>query len=175
MRLFIALDCAALHEYFASLQKEIQTAGATGTLPKAFHVTLKFLGEVEEKKVAQIKEALQSIVFESLSLHLSHIGVFPSENYVRVVWVGVEPQKPVLELQQQIEEKLKPLGFPVDKRFHPHITLARVKFVKDKEAFAEALKKIKVEGKEFQVKEFKLIQSILSREGAEYRDVAVLS
>ena len=98
---------------------------------------------------------------------LSNIGVFPDENYIRVVWLGLEPKRKIIELQQKIDNALAGI-FPMDKRFHPHITLGRVKFVKDKKKFVEILKEIKVEKKSFEISDFKLIKSTLTPEGAVY-------
>ena len=65
------------------------------------------------------------------------------------------------------------LGFKKDTRFHPHVTLARVKFVKDKQDFIKSLKEIKIEKKSFEITEFKLIKSTLTGEGPIYEDLAV--
>ena len=90
--------------------------------------------------------ALKEIKFSPFSLTLDKIGVFPSENYIRVVWVGVKPTEDVIELQRKIEDSLEEFKFKEDLKFHPHITLARVKSVDDREGFAKNLKDIKVEG-----------------------------
>ena len=63
--------------------------------------------------------------------------------------------------------------FKKEKRFYPHITLGRVKFVNDPETFVPALKEITVEPKQFEVKEFKLIKSTLTSEGPVYEDLAI--
>ena len=65
--------------------------------------------------------------------------------------------------------------FPRDTRFHPHLTLARIKFVKDKQDFMDKLNKIPVKELEFSVKSFKLIKSTLTPEGPVYEDVAEFS
>ncbi len=161
MRCFIAIELE--NDYFKSLQDKIKD-NIKGTFPKAFHLTLKFLGEVEENK---IKESLKNIKFEAFKISTSNIGVFPNENYIRVVWIGLKPENKIIELQREIDNKLKKV-FRKDKRFHPHLTLARVKFIKDKNKFKELLKDIKVEKLEFNVDNFKLIKSTLTRDGPIY-------
>ena len=84
--------------------------------------------------------------------------------------MGVKPAERVIELEQEIENNLN--GFSKDLMFHPHITIGRVKFVKDKEEIKRLLKG-KVEGK-FRVENFKLIKSELMSEGPRYTDLEVI-
>jgi 2'-5' RNA ligase len=173
MRTFIATSFDNLKEFFVELQNQL-TGNAKITFTKTFHLTYKFLGDVSDSKVKEIKSSLQKIKLEPFKVALNTLGVFPSENYIRVVWVGFEDNSKINELQKAIDNSLKDL-FPKDKRFHPHITLGRVKFVKDKKAFIENLKRIKVEKKEFDILSFKLIKSTLTPQGPIYEDVAVFS
>lgn len=173
MRLFIAIDTPKeIKEYFKQLQTKIGDNLAKIKLTTDFHQTLKFLGEVPEDKLEQIKELLSKIKFKPFTAQLSELGVFPSEHYIRVIWIGFTNNKPIIALQQQIEQSLLDI-FPKDKRFHPHITLARVKFVKEKEKLIRKLKDIKIEPKEFAVTQFKLIKSTLTKQGPIYEDLTV--
>lgn len=171
MRTFIATDFGELRDFFVGLQSLLE-GNAKVTLTKTFHLTYKFLGEVPDSQIEKIKAALQNIAFQPFKVTLSHLGVFPSEDYIRVVWVGFEDNNKINELQKAIDNSLT---FPKDKRFHPHITLGRVKFVEDKKAFIDNMKKIHVEKKEFEVKNFKLIKSTLTPEGPVYEDLAIFS
>ena len=171
MRVFVAVNVSKeVVEELKKAQKDLKDAKLK--LVKDFHLTLKFLGEVSEPKVEEIKEALKQIKFKSFKAQLTGIGVFPNPNYVRVVWVGVSPDN-FISLQKQVDDVLEKLGFKKDRRFHPHLTLARVKFVKDKESFKRIIRDIKVEKKEFEVNEFKLIKSTLIKEGPIYEDLGV--
>lgn len=172
MRLFVALDFDELKDYFVNIQNQIDKELAKVGFPRSFHLTLKFLGEVAEDKVSAIKEELKKIKFEPFSISLDKIGFFPSENYIRVVWIGLKPLDKINELQQKIDNSLISI-FTKDKRFHPHLTICRVKFVKDKPKFIENLKKIEIEEKKIDVSKFKLIKSILTREGPVYEDLGV--
>lgn len=168
MRLFIAIEVPEeIYSYFLELQKQIDINSAKIVFTRSFHLTLKFLGDVSEDKEDRIIDSLKKIKFEPFSAELGSIGVFPGENYIRVVWIGLEPKNKINELQQKIDNVLTDL-FPKEKKFHPHITLGRVKFVKDKKGFIEALKKMNVEKKDFWVNEFKLIKSTLTPEGPVY-------
>jgi len=175
MRAFIAIEMPEeIKEILLDAQKQINTEKAKIRPTKAFHLTLKFLGEIEEKKVEEIKSALKEIKFEKFNTALTEIGVFPNESYIRVVWAGLDDsENKITNLQKEVDSKIEIIGFKKDTRFHPHVTLARVKFVEDKQKFIKGLKEINIEKKSFQITEFKLIKSTLTGEGPVYEDLAV--
>lgn len=171
MRLFIALNFNELKDYFSELQKQIPKEEVKLTFPKDFHLTLKFLGEVEDSKVDEIKKMLSEIKLKPFESKVSSIGFF-TEQFVRTVWIKAEA-KEISDLQEKIEEKLISL-FKKEKQFEPHITLARVKFVKDKNAFIEQIKKIKTAEKTVKIKDFELVKSVLMPEGPVYEVLSIL-
>ena len=173
MRLFIAIDFNELRDYFVELQK-LLPKNAKLSLTKTFHLTLKFLGEVQPDNADRIVDTLKNIRFESFSVHLDSIGIFPTENYIRVVWVGLKPEEKILELQKNIDESLKEL-FKKEKDFKAHITLARVKYPENKKQFLEQLKKIKIERKKIEIKDFRLVKSTLTPKGPVYEDLGVFN
>lgn len=173
MRLFIAIDFNELKDYFAHLQN-LLPKNAKLSYTKAFHLTLKFLGEVQPNNADGIINILKNVKFRNFHVFLDGVGIFPSENYIRVVWVGLEPEDKILELQRNIDGSLRAL-FKKERDFKAHITLARVKYPEDKKLFIEQLKKIKVENKEIEVKQFKLIKSTLNPKGPIYGDLAVFN
>lgn len=169
MRLFIAIDLDN-KEYFKEIQD--QTPKAVMTHPKTFHLTLKFLGETD--KQIEVVNILKNIKFKKFKIHTTNIGFFPSENYINVIWLGLEANKELIKLQTSIEKSLESFDFKKDfSDFKPHITLARVKFIKPekKKEFVQSVKKIMIPEKEFEVNEFKLIKSELTKEGPVYGDV----
>ncbi|MBS3114394.1 RNA 2',3'-cyclic phosphodiesterase [Candidatus Woesearchaeota archaeon] len=171
MRLFIAIDFNELRDYFVELQ-ELLPKNAKLSLTKTFHLTLKFLGEVQPDKVNTLIDSLKKIKFEPFNAFLDSIGIFPTENYIRVVWIGVKPEEKIIKIQKQIDELLKPI-FKKENDFKAHITLARVKYIEDKKQFLQQLKNIKVENKKVEVRNFKLIKSTLTPKGPVYEDLAV--
>jgi len=173
MRLFIAIDCNGLRDYFLGLQRQFPK-NARLSLVKSFHLTLKFLGEVQPNKAEEIVDILKKVRFSPFSVHLDSVGIFPTENYIRVVWVGLKPEGKIMELQKQIDSSLDKL-FKKEKDFKAHITLARVKNPEDKKSFVEQVKKIKVENKIIDVKDFRLVKSTLASSGPVYDDVEVFS
>jgi len=170
MRLFIAFDVPEeVREHILKLQKQL--TGAKLTLTKNFHLTLKFLGEVTPVQVEDIKKKLASVKFKPFMAKLNGTGIFPSDKMIRVVWAEITPHDIIRELQKQIDEALHGM-FTKEKQFTPHLTIARVKTVENKEQFAEQVKNLKVEPITFEVKEFKLIESQLTSEGPVYKELA---
>ena len=93
------------------------------------HLTLKFLGEITEKKIQEIQEILNPIKFSSFKFKLYSVGVFPNLNRPRVIWLGITNGKKDLSiLAKQVDHLLQKVGFQSEKRdFTPHLTIARVK------------------------------------------------
>ena len=171
MRCFIAIDVPEdISDKLKELQKKFENLDSI-TFPKIFHLTLKFLGEISEEQVEDVKNSLRRVKFKPFDLELTEIGSFPDDKRINVLWVGVESADNVIGLQQEIEQNLN--GFSKDLRFHPHVTIGRVKFVKDKEGIRRLLKS-KVEGK-FRAENFKLIKSELMPEGPRYTNLGVYS
>ena len=173
MRLFIAIDFNELKDYFMELQKQLPN-NARLSLVKPFHLTLKFLGEVQPDNIDEIIEILRTIKFEPFAVFTDSVGIFPTENYIRVVWIGLKPEEKVLELQKQIDESLKGL-FRKEKDFKAHITLCRVKYPEDKKLFLEQINNIKVENEGIEIKDFRLVKSTLTPKGPVYEDLEVFN
>ena len=163
MRLFIAVEIPDdIKNYLGKIQEEFIDNHSNKIRPvnvNNIHLTLKFLGEVQPNNVELIKETLKKIKFKNFSVYLGRIGVFPSENYIRVIWVGLKPEETILKLQNDIDENLKKL-FKQEKNFKPHLTLARIQFIDDKKKFIDNFKKIMVENKNIEVDSFKLVKSV---------------
>ena len=167
MRLFIAIEFGALAGYFNNLQSQIPRDLAKFSLAKSFHLTLKFLGEVGESNLNSIKNSLTKVNFTPFTTSLINIGFFPNENNPRVIWIGFDQAEKIIELQKEIDNSLESI-FKPDTKFHPHLTLARVRLIKEKEPFLAKLKQIKTETKQLQINNFKLIKSTLTPEGPVY-------
>ena len=170
MRLFIAVGISKeVHDYLLSLQKIFPDVGKF-TFPKHFHLTLKFLGDVHESKLDEIKNKLSQINFQPFELELTDVDCFPSFSRINVVWIGVSPSEPLINLQKQINSVL---GLKNEKDLIPHLTLARVKYLKEKKVFKTFLKSLSIKKLNFKADNFKLYSSILTPEGPEYKVEAV--
>ena len=176
MRLFIAIELpdslkATLEKFIKELQK-LDIVDAKFLKSHQLHLTLKFLGEVPEDKVSSIKETLGSVAEETekFTLQLKGFGHF---NY-RVLWIGGNSgQKNTAELAEKIDSGLNKLGFPKEPRkYAVHLTLARVRYWKNKEKFKEILEKYSSEEwGSFSVEEIKLIKSTLTGAGPIYEEL----
>ncbi|MFH2027865.1 MAG: RNA 2',3'-cyclic phosphodiesterase [Nanoarchaeota archaeon] len=174
MRLFIALDLEELKDILNPLKGSLPEQPSLN-LTKDNHLTLKFLGEVEETKLEEIKQQLNTISFPQFQITLDNVGYFPNEEYLKVIWVGITPKDEITKLQEKIEESLKEFNFKKDHKFHPHITLARIRFIKDKQEFKKQIKDIKVKKESITIDNFKLIKSILTPKGPIYEDLETYS
>ena len=149
--------------------------------PGGIHLTLKFLGNVDEEKVPQLVQALTGACEGSgtFELALSKLGVFPGPTRPRVAWVGLSGGVPeLLRLQERVEKALSPFGFPREERaFTPHLTLARVReyvSVEEARAFGEGFLKATPEAVSFRVEGISLMRSQLAPSGAVYSVLAFI-
>ncbi|MEK6856458.1 MAG: RNA 2',3'-cyclic phosphodiesterase [Nanoarchaeota archaeon] len=164
MRYFIAVD---LPEKIKETLKNIKfDNSAILVLPSDYHLTLKFLGDVNESKLERVKRELHKIKFKPFKLRLSSIEFFPRKgNFIRVIWMGITPKRKVIKLKEDIDNILMSL-FEREKIFEPHVTLGRVKTIKDRKKLLE-LRDLQIHGR-FNVDNFKLIKSELAGDGAKY-------
>ena len=138
LRLFIAADInyaqrTAVERLVSDLKKGVQFTKAqlAWVNPRGMHVTLKFLGGVDDSRVGLIIKTLAPAI-ESVApfpFSLGGVGVFPDDRQPRVLWVGVKTgQKEFSDLATAIERGLIPLGIEPERRsFNAHLTLARIK------------------------------------------------
>jgi 2'-5' RNA ligase len=155
----------------ARVQELIGKVKFTGKLTELenLHLTLKFLGEIDDKKFEMVKNNLKSIKFDAMKLKLGKIGTFSFRGNLRIVWIKVEG-KAIYDLQTKIDEVL--IGsFKPEERFMGHLTIARIKYVKDKKGFLEHVNKIKVKPVSFACNDFKLKKSELRAVGPVYSDI----
>lgn len=95
-----------------------------------FHITLKFLGEVGESRIAEIEDVTKERIetYSPFDLEISRFGGFPNLKKPRVLFIGTSQNESFMKLQEEIEENLARLGFePEERRFIPHITIGRIK------------------------------------------------
>ncbi len=166
MRLFIAFDVPS--EPLVKLQKELDFKGVRKV--NYFHCTLKFLGDVEDENVDEVRNRLRRVVFKPINANFDKIGFFPNENYARVIWVGLKPEDEICLLQKKVGEALEGL-FVDDKRFLPHVTIARVSSDEDKNKIIDKVKRFIVDDRSFKIDGISLMRSELKREGAVYTAV----
>jgi 2'-5' RNA ligase len=167
MRLFIAVDLEPEKEYFLGIRDKIDRSLFSGSFPKTFHITLKFLGEVDDGALDEIKERLSYVRFRPFTAGFDCVGHFPGGRDIRVIWCGMSDSREITELADKVDQALGDM-FEHDKRFHPHVTLARVKKVNDRNALLGNIKNIKLEKKRVEARSIKLIRSTLRPKGPSY-------
>jgi len=182
IRCFIAIELSpdikqALGRIEAELEKNI--SGVKWVKPENIHLTLKFLGSIDKETVEGIKKILDDIAggARPFKIRLSAAGAFPDPSRPRVIWVGIDEGKDEsTRLADGIEEKAAALGIEKESRpFHPHLTLARVKFIKDKDAVKRALPSLKVPQAEMTADKITLFRSTLMGAGPVYTAIHEVS
>ncbi len=177
MRLFIAIKIpGSLRDKVSLLIDKVRKIKVKAKFVEKenLHITLKFLGEVNENKVDDIRKILTQISLntKSFNILLKGLGVFPSLNFIRVLWIGCKSEE-LIKLINEINEKLSALGFKKEKEF-PHLTIARIKERSEKLIdFINKNKEIDIGS--FKVNCFYLMKSKLTREGPIYSNVSKFS
>jgi RNA 2',3'-cyclic 3'-phosphodiesterase len=185
IRAFIAIDIpedvrAAITEAQARLKRVNVGVKVSWTKIENVHLTLQFLGDVEEPVVPKISQALVVVArqYEPFDLPVRGAGAFPDAKHPRVLWVGCDDAEGKLKmLAQAVQECMSALGFaPEHREFSAHLTLGRIKpapmksgIPKPDDALTRALDFIKdTDFETMHVDAVHLFQSQLHPEGSIY-------
>jgi 2'-5' RNA ligase len=182
MRLFVSIDLPdRLADAVADAQDRFADAeGLRFVDPEGAHLTLFFLGDTDSDRVEEIESALERAVDDAgvdpFELRVGGFGVFPSLEYISVVWAGVRDGGGVAEttrLHEAVAEELTALGFEGDDHeFTPHVTLARMDDARGKEAVQRVVREADPTVGRLDVTEIRLTESTLTDDGPEYETVA---
>jgi RNA 2',3'-cyclic 3'-phosphodiesterase len=174
LRTFIALPAPPnVQQAIAEIQAKLKTvqADVKWEPQDKFHITLVFLGNVEQSKLELLSATLTKSVqkFPSFTITYESIGAFPKIQTPRVVWIGIKSDQTVLDLQAMVGRLCGEFEFPMeDRTFHPHITLGRVKETRNVVRLTEAIKTITFEPIEMHCSEIVLMKSELHSSGSIY-------
>ncbi|KPJ62021.1 MAG: hypothetical protein AMJ42_00375 [Deltaproteobacteria bacterium DG_8] len=176
LRSFIAIELSPLIKTkIEEIQNKLKPSSSDvrWVRPEGIHLTLKFLGNIEEEMIPEISDIIRKCSADttSFTLEIRSLGAFPNEKNPKVIWVGAEDNSGTLgKLQQSLENRLSTLGFKVEKRaFSPHLTLGRLKSSKGKSRLTQGLEDYKhFEFGTFEAKEVCLFKSELKPGGAIY-------
>ena len=177
MRLFLALELApallgALESAIAPLRAEVPDIAWVP--PQKRHLTLKFLGDVPEDRVASVVALTDAVAHghRPFGMQLRGIGAFPNFRRARVVWIGVEAEPRLELLHHDLEVAGESAGFDIEGRaFRPHITLARVRVplaADHMRRLARAARRIDFSAEQ-EIAGITLFESTLAQAGAPYR------
>lgn len=176
IRTFLAVEFDdAFKRSLARLQSRLD-AGGRGVRwmrPEEYHLTLKFVGDLEERDLPEICDLLTEMAVECkpFEMELKGAGCFPPAGGVRIVWAGLsEPTGRLAELQSRSEALFSGLGYKQEHRaFSPHVTIARVRDARRSQELRAAVgRHADFSGGTQAVDEVVLFQSILEREGPRY-------
>jgi len=176
VRSFIAVNLnPEIKEYLASLQVSLNVPETKikWVEKNNLHLTMKFLGDMSLEQTELIKSGLKGITSRYIPFIVklsSNIGIFPTYRMPRIIWVGIkEGVNQLEELYNSIENDLSNKGFSrEDKYFSGHITIGRVKFIRDKNNFIQILKRIEISNLSQEVKSIDLMGSKLTPNGPIY-------
>lgn len=176
IRTFIAIKIspeleAELHTFLEALRKI--RCDVKWVKPEAVHLTLKFLGNIRPEEVEKVFDAVRSAVRDvsEFRLRSGEKGAFPSLKRPRVLWVGLgeKGDHNLTTIQNSLEEELSELGFERQARkFHPHLTVGRVRSPKNIEEVTRRFMEYQFPEIEFAVDQILIMKSDLTPKGAIY-------
>jgi 2'-5' RNA ligase len=127
IRAFISVNLTPeIRAKIGEAERDFDMKGLKPVEPGLVHVTLKFLGNIDESKVDGIEAALKKITVKPFKATFRSLGGFPNPRSPRVIWIGAEGD--FVALNEQVESLLEGLGYPREGRFNAHVTIGRVKF-----------------------------------------------
>jgi 2'-5' RNA ligase len=140
--------------------------------PEIMHITLVFLGDTDEKIISYISEKINriSLDYSSFELVFRSAGVFKNFRDPRVIWIGTETNPVLQDIKIRIDNELSEYGFEKETReFRPHLTLGRIKWIKNIPALEQAIQQYKdQEVQREPINEIIFYESILKPDGPVY-------
>jgi 2'-5' RNA ligase len=153
------------------IQTKIRSTGIQAGWPSAanFHLTLKFLGDIREHILPDIKLILSQTITDKsrFTISFNQLGVFPNVHHPQIIWIGPrEYSQKLFTLQQELDYRLnKSLKLAQEKKFTPHITLSRIRRY-SKPGMAKKALGVKIDPMKISVEQIHLIKSTLLPKGA---------
>jgi 2'-5' RNA ligase len=168
LRLFVGIDLPPELKLSLSLMAN-GLPGAKWVDAGNYHLTLRFIGEIDEGQAEDVDTALSQIHASRFDATLATVGHFG----LRQLWVGVERNDALHHLHDKIESALSRLGFPAEeRRYTPHVSLARLRSISEARLQTYLTQHALYRAPPFRVDHFSLIASYLTKSGAIYEDQA---
>ncbi len=178
-RTFIALPVTAGPELISvaeGLRHVLSGERISWVKPDNFHFTLRFLGETPADRVGQIGEALKSGIHAThFRLRMTHPDRFGPRKRPRVLYVGIRPSPELIQVRDQVENILENCGWPAlaDQPFRAHLTLGRIRSLKDPDALERALHRCReMDPGQLIMEKLVYFRSILGPAGPVYSPIA---
>ncbi len=138
----------------------------------SFHITLDFLGNITDDEFKFIKKRLESFSFPAFTFTISKLGVFPALSTPKVLWVSSSDSRETHLFTKLSEALQKHLFREVQTEFKPHITLARIKYLRDKKRLIKTITKTTFTPFSFEITEVLFYESKLSENGTVYSELS---
>jgi RNA 2',3'-cyclic 3'-phosphodiesterase len=168
-RLFVAIDLPPWIREELNRLCLFGIRGVKWVMSEQYHLSLSFIGEVDDNTAHDIAESLSKVKGNPFDLSLSSVGAFPGGKSPRVIWAGVSKSEYLMTLQKKVGYQLNQAGIKPEKRkFSPHITLGRVKSNKPVQIGDFLVQNGLYRSKLFKVTAFHLYLSRLTPKGAVY-------
>lgn len=179
MRAFIAIELPqGIKDYLAGVQTKLKTAHADlkWVNPQNIHLTLKFLGEIDEKQLTQITQILEDTLRDKSQfyLRLASLGAFPNIKSCRVIWVGIDKgDSETKQIAKDLEGEIEKIGIAKEERpFSSHITIGRMRSSLNRQKLTQVLENLTGDSggfpAEFPVTKITLYKSTLTPQGPIY-------
>ncbi|PWD99280.1 RNA 2',3'-cyclic phosphodiesterase [Marinilabilia rubra] len=178
LRTFVAtpvIDIEYLKKWVFNLRKQPVSGKIKWTNPDLWHLTFKFIGDIEKGQLSSLIESMSQALdgCNAGKLHFEGAGYFGSTKNPKVIWAGVRKNEWLDYIKKQVDRGVSVLDLFIDDRpFRPHLTLARVKYLKDSRPLIEA-----VNGKDdsiwgdFELNRVVLYKSQLTSDGPVYSEL----
>lgn len=145
MRTFIAVDFSPkiinkITEIIKYFKTQTPQKAIKWVAPEHLHLTIKFLGDVPENKIDQIKGLIKATLNNEngSEIEVDGLGMYPNPHMPRVIWLGIEGTERLREIHNKLDTELQKADIPPDNRsFSPHLTIARIRRRADKETVKE--------------------------------------
>lgn len=179
VRSFLAIELAEdLIPKILDVQKEFKKTNTNikYVSSKNMHFTLKFFGNIDLDMIEDIGRAVERTInnYSSFDLNIKNCGCFPNKNVIKVLWLGLEDGSPIKDLQKDLDNEFKKLGFKKERNFISHLTIGRVKSPKNKKEIRETIEKLEnIEIGQMKVSRISLKKSTLTPQGPIYEDIKV--
>jgi RNA 2',3'-cyclic 3'-phosphodiesterase len=174
MRLFTAVDISAeTRKALAELISQLAPAAPfRWSRPDNLHITTKFIGAWQSDDIEKLRRTLGSIPKQgSIEIAIRGLGWFPNPHNPRVLFAGVEAGPELETLQRQTDAACLETGVAAEtKKFHPHLTLARISTPDGLQTVRQKIAELPhTEFGQFTVSAFYLYESVAGPRGSEYR------
>ncbi len=175
-RSFISVDIGPTDPLLALLEGLRRTgADLKMVRPENLHVTLRFLGDIDDSAVDGIARIMEESVtgLEPFKGEMKGMGAFPSLSNIRVIWIGLENVQGLSTLAERLDSSLRELDFERDKKgFKPHLTVARTRSSRNLGGLQDLINSnVATDFGQFDVQSVKLKRSVLTPHGPRYSDV----